>query len=77
MPTYSLPPVLPRTLKINKVEYKMPQWLNEGSSIFLPCVNTKKTFEAVKAHYAPCEWVLRYEERAEMGILGIRVWRVE
>jgi hypothetical protein len=71
-----LPTLLPKVMAVDGVSYKLPQWLNEGCSIFLPSINHKRTMKKLRRHYEERGWSLRYEERIEGGKLGIRVWRV-
>ena len=54
----SLPVQIPETLEINGVVYKLPQWLEIGQSIFLPCVDVQGTARHVRRHYAPHGWRL-------------------
>lgn len=60
---------------INGAQYRMPQWLDVGTSIFLPSVNHRMTYAAVR-EWAPWGWKLTWRERIEGGLLGIRVWRI-
>ena len=69
-------PIIPETTNIDGVEYKLPQWLEIGHSVFLPCCDWQRVFEIVSRHYAPCGWKLKARERVERDYLGVRVWRV-
>jgi hypothetical protein len=72
----SLPVQIPETLEINGVVYKLPQWLEIGQSVFLPCVDVQGIARHVRRHYAPHGWRLETSQRVERSLLGVRVWRL-
>lgn len=43
----------------------------------MPSLSHKMTFGEVQKHYELVKYTLRYAERVEGGLLGIRVWRVD
>jgi hypothetical protein len=67
---------IPETLVIDGVVYKLPQWLDVGQSIFIPCVNWQRVSRMVRAHYAPTRWELDVSPRVERSLLGLRLWRL-
>lgn len=70
------PPPLKPHLEVDGVRYKLPEWLEVGCSIFLPCLNHPKMYANVAAYYAIRKFQFTYEVTTEKNLLGIRVWRV-
>lgn len=70
------PPPLAKALVVDGVQYRVPEWMEVGTSIFLPCLNHKGMFSAVRRHYAIRSFKFTYTEDVDKNILGIRVWRV-
>lgn len=46
-----------------------------GMSIFVPCVNTEKAKDQIKAFFSTQTWDYLLKVRIEGGKLGVRVWR--
>ena len=46
-----------------------------GMSIFVPCVNTEKAKDQIKAFFYTQTWDYLLKVRIEGGKLGVRVWR--
>ena len=70
------PPSLPDTFRIHGVVYRVPGWLDVGTSFFIPSLDHQYTLTVLRMHYSPLNIRLGWHERIESGVLGIRVWRV-
>ncbi len=70
------PPPLPEFMWMDGVPYRLPGWMDEGTSFFIPSLDHLRTIGAVRMHYGPFRFRLGWKERIESGVLGIRVWRV-
>ena len=46
-----------------------------GSSIFVPCINTKKATQEIKSLVNEKDWKIESRVCIEDGLLGVRVWR--
>jgi len=64
------------TLSVNGVIYKLPGWLDVGTSFFIPCLSPQKVMPAIRGHYKQHNYKLVYAEWVEGGTFGVRVWRV-
>lgn len=53
-----------------------PQTLGIGHSFFVPALKPKAALSCITNAYTRQGYKFTYEERIEMGVLGIRVWRV-
>ena len=53
-----------------------PQVLGIGHSFFVPALKPKVALNCTTAAYARQGYKFAHDERIEMGVLGIRVWRV-
>jgi hypothetical protein len=69
--------ILPETIRIDGVDYKLPQWLEIGHSFFAPCVDPSRALPRIEWHYSGMGWKLRHAARIERGLYGVRVWRVK
>lgn len=54
----------------------IPKVLGIGHSFFVPALKPKVTFGLISNSYSAQNYKLTYEERIEIGVLGIRIWRV-
>lgn len=46
-----------------------------GSSIFVPCINTKKATKEIKMYFKKQGWSIEVRTLSENGLLGVRAWR--
>jgi hypothetical protein len=46
-----------------------------GASIFVPCINTKKATQQIKAYFKQQGWSSEVRTLSENGLLGVRAWR--
>lgn len=64
------------TIRINGAEFLVPYRLQVGQSFFIPALNYRKTISVVSPFYRRKGYKMTYQERIEVGVLGIRAWRV-
>jgi hypothetical protein len=69
--------ILPETLRIDGVEYKLPQWLEVGHSFFVPCLDPDRIWPRIEWHYNGMGWRFKYLTHVERNLCGMRVWRVK
>lgn len=62
-------------MELDGVKYELPQWLEIGTSFFIPALNLRKTVNAIGEHYKKAEFILTYAQWVEQGIWGVRFWR--
>ena len=75
-PNSKLPLAAHKLVVINNVKYYVPESLAPGDSFFIPSLVHPVTFAKLIKAYESDKYTLKYAERIEAGLLGIRVWRV-
>ena len=62
-------------IEIDGVKYKIPQWLEVGTSFFMPILDTKKAVKVVYEFYEDAKFPMTYCDWVEQGVWGVRFWR--